>query len=183
MDLSEEEKVANYKKRMKIAAIRKDLEAWAEGIHHSRDVPLTYALLELGIDQKINLLGISDAREFVTKIFAAKPINTGVPCNELRLCTGIDGRPKPRHAGEATARRRGRKVFRETASGARADRAQLRRVIEQLQKDDVLIVTRLDRLARSTRDLLNTLATSPPRTRASVPSTTHGPTPRPRTGA
>ena len=50
-------------------------------------------------------------------------------------------------------------VFRETASGARADRAQLRRVIEQLQKDDVLIVTRLDRLARSTRDLLNALAT------------------------
>jgi len=51
------------------------------------------------------------------------------------------------------------KVFRETASGARADRAQLRRVIDQLDKGDVLSVTRLDRLARSTRDLLNTLAT------------------------
>jgi DNA invertase Pin-like site-specific DNA recombinase len=51
------------------------------------------------------------------------------------------------------------KVFRETASGARADRAQLRRVIDQLEKRDVLMVTRLDRLARSTRDLLNTLAT------------------------
>ena len=51
------------------------------------------------------------------------------------------------------------KVFRETASGARADRAQLRRVIDELEKGDVLIVTRLDRLARSTRDLLNTLAT------------------------
>jgi len=51
------------------------------------------------------------------------------------------------------------KVFRETASGARADRAQLRRVIDELDKGDVLIVTRLDRLARSTRDLLNTLAT------------------------
>ena len=51
------------------------------------------------------------------------------------------------------------KVFKETASGARADRAQLRRVIEQLGKGDVLTVTRLDRLARSTRDLLNTLAT------------------------
>jgi DNA invertase Pin-like site-specific DNA recombinase len=50
------------------------------------------------------------------------------------------------------------KVFRETASGARADRAQLRRTIEQLEKGDVLTVTRLDRLARSTRDLLNTLA-------------------------
>jgi len=51
------------------------------------------------------------------------------------------------------------KVFRETASGARADRAQLRRVIDQLDEGDVLTVTRLDRLARSTRDLLNTLAT------------------------
>ena len=49
-------------------------------------------------------------------------------------------------------------VFRETASGARADRAQLARVIGQLGTGDVLTVTRLDRLARSTRDLLNTLA-------------------------
>jgi DNA invertase Pin-like site-specific DNA recombinase len=51
-----------------------------------------------------------------------------------------------------------RKVFRETASGAKTDRAQLRRAIEALQSGDVLMVTRLDRLARSTRDLLNTLA-------------------------
>jgi DNA invertase Pin-like site-specific DNA recombinase len=51
------------------------------------------------------------------------------------------------------------KVFRETASGARADRAQLRRALAQLAKDDMLMVTRLDRLARSTRDLLNTLDT------------------------
>ena len=51
-----------------------------------------------------------------------------------------------------------RKVFRETASGAaQTDRAQLRRVIAALEPGDVLTVTRLDRLARSTRDLLNTL--------------------------
>jgi DNA invertase Pin-like site-specific DNA recombinase len=50
------------------------------------------------------------------------------------------------------------KVFRETASGAKTDRAQLRRALAQLDADDVLMVTRLDRLARSTRDLLNTLA-------------------------
>jgi len=49
-------------------------------------------------------------------------------------------------------------VFRETASGAKTDRAQLRRVVGQLGEGDVLLVTRLDRLARSTRDLLNTLA-------------------------
>jgi DNA invertase Pin-like site-specific DNA recombinase len=49
-------------------------------------------------------------------------------------------------------------VFREVASGAKTDRAQLRRLLGQLDDGDVLTVTRLDRLARSTRDLLNTLA-------------------------
>jgi DNA invertase Pin-like site-specific DNA recombinase len=43
-------------------------------------------------------------------------------------------------------------------SGAKTDRAQLRRLLDQLAPGDVLMVTRLDRLARSTR-LLNTLAT------------------------
>ena len=51
------------------------------------------------------------------------------------------------------------KVFRETASGAKTDRVQLRKALAQLEAGDVLMVTRLDRLARSTRDLLNTLAT------------------------
>ena len=51
-----------------------------------------------------------------------------------------------------------KKVFHEVASGAKTDRAQLRRLLDQLEADDVVMVTRLDRLARSTRDLLNTLA-------------------------
>jgi DNA invertase Pin-like site-specific DNA recombinase len=50
------------------------------------------------------------------------------------------------------------KVLRETAAQG-PTRAQLRRVLGQLGKGDVLTVTRLDRLARSTRDLLNALAT------------------------
>ena len=50
------------------------------------------------------------------------------------------------------------KVLSETASGAHSDRAQLRRVVAALVEGDVLLVTRLDRLARSTRDLLNVLA-------------------------
>jgi len=50
------------------------------------------------------------------------------------------------------------KVFREVASGAKTDRARLRRALAVLDAGDVLMVTRLDRLARSTRDLLNTLA-------------------------
>jgi DNA invertase Pin-like site-specific DNA recombinase len=49
------------------------------------------------------------------------------------------------------------KVFKETASGAKTDRVQLRRALDRLTKGDVLMVTRGDRLARSTRDLLNTL--------------------------
>lgn len=50
------------------------------------------------------------------------------------------------------------RVFREGTSGAKTDGAQLRRALDQLAAGDVLMVTRLDRLARSTRDLLNTLA-------------------------
>ena len=50
------------------------------------------------------------------------------------------------------------KVFKETVSGARTDRAQLSRAMAQLARGDVLLVTRLDRLARSTKDLLNILA-------------------------
>jgi DNA invertase Pin-like site-specific DNA recombinase len=52
-----------------------------------------------------------------------------------------------------------KKVFRETPSGVKTDRSQLRKALDQLDTGDVLMVTRLDRLARSTRDLLNTLAT------------------------
>src|SRR6266481_3192027 len=51
-----------------------------------------------------------------------------------------------------------KKVFREVASGAKPDRAQLRRLLDQLDAGDVLTVTRLDRLAGSTRNLSNTLA-------------------------
>jgi DNA invertase Pin-like site-specific DNA recombinase len=52
-----------------------------------------------------------------------------------------------------------KKVFRDVhVSGAKTDRAQLRRLLDQIDAGDVLMVTRLDRLARSTRDLLNTLA-------------------------
>src|SRR5262249_31222410 len=51
------------------------------------------------------------------------------------------------------------KVYRETASGAKTDRARLRQVLAALDQGDVLLVTRLDRLARSTLDLLHTLKT------------------------
>ena len=49
------------------------------------------------------------------------------------------------------------KVYREKASGAKTDRPELRKIIGRLEPGDVLMVTRLDRLARSTRDLLNVI--------------------------
>ena len=49
------------------------------------------------------------------------------------------------------------KVYRETASGAKRDRAQLAKLLKDVEHGDVVLVTRLDRLARSTRDLLNVL--------------------------
>src|SRR5579863_7783005 len=48
-------------------------------------------------------------------------------------------------------------IYREKISGAKTDRKQLARLIGRLGEGDVLVVTRLDRLARSTRDLLNLL--------------------------
>jgi DNA invertase Pin-like site-specific DNA recombinase len=47
-----------------------------------------------------------------------------------------------------------RKVFREVASGAKTELRHLRRLLAELDAGDVLTVTRLDRLARSTRDFL-----------------------------
>jgi DNA invertase Pin-like site-specific DNA recombinase len=49
------------------------------------------------------------------------------------------------------------KVYKEKVSGAKTDRAELAKAIRRLEVGDVLVVTRLDRLARSTRDLLNVL--------------------------
>ena len=46
------------------------------------------------------------------------------------------------------------KVVQETASGAKTNRAALGKLIGSLKPGDVVVVTRLDRLARSTIDLL-----------------------------
>jgi DNA invertase Pin-like site-specific DNA recombinase len=61
-------------------------------------------------------------------------------------------------AQEAALRAAGaERVFAEKVSGAVTDRKALARALAALGPGDTLIVTRLDRLARSTRDLLNTL--------------------------
>lgn len=46
-----------------------------------------------------------------------------------------------------------RKIYREKASGADAERAELRKLIASLKEGQSVVVTRLDRLARSTFDL------------------------------
>jgi DNA invertase Pin-like site-specific DNA recombinase len=52
------------------------------------------------------------------------------------------------------------KMFREKVSGAKADnRPQLARLLHVLEPGDVVVVCRLDRLARSSRDLLNLVHT------------------------
>jgi len=50
------------------------------------------------------------------------------------------------------------KVFKEKVSGAKTDRAELAKLLGRIESGDVLVVTRLDRLVRSTRDLLNVIA-------------------------
>ncbi|GBQ79367.1 DNA resolvase [Acetobacter malorum DSM 14337] len=47
------------------------------------------------------------------------------------------------------------KIYREKASGADAERSQLKKLIASLGEGDIVVVTRIDRLARSTFDLFS----------------------------
>lgn len=47
------------------------------------------------------------------------------------------------------------RIYAEKVSGARRDRPELARLMDHLRPGDVVVVARLDRLARSTRDLLD----------------------------
>src|SRR5260370_2650905 len=46
-------------------------------------------------------------------------------------------------------------IYREKISGVRADRPQLAKLMAALKPSDVILVTKLDRLGRSTRELLD----------------------------
>jgi DNA invertase Pin-like site-specific DNA recombinase len=69
----------------------------------------------------------------------------------------------------------------EKQSRVKTDRAALARVLAALESGDMLMVTRLDRLARSTTDLLNVLARLRNAEQALGHSPIHGQTP-PRPG-
>ncbi|KXV61747.1 MULTISPECIES: recombinase family protein [Acetobacter] len=47
------------------------------------------------------------------------------------------------------------KIYREKASGANAERSQLKKLITSVTEGDIVVVTRIDRLARSTFDLFS----------------------------
>ena len=73
-------------------------------------------------------------------------------------------------------------IYREKASGAQADRRELQRMLKAIQPGDMVTVTRIDRLARSTFDLFAIVkrivdAEGQFRSRRS-----HGPTPPPAPG-
>jgi DNA invertase Pin-like site-specific DNA recombinase len=80
----------------------------------------------------------------------------------------------------ATDRREAAQVHQLRAAGAATDRPQLRRLLAEINPGDLVMVTRLDRLARSTRDLLNTLAAISGK---EAEFRSRGGTRRPRTGA
>jgi DNA invertase Pin-like site-specific DNA recombinase len=48
-----------------------------------------------------------------------------------------------------------KRIYEEKVSGAKRSRLELDRMLDQLRAGDVIVVSRLDRLARSTRDLLD----------------------------
>jgi DNA invertase Pin-like site-specific DNA recombinase len=82
------------------------------------------------------------------------PIYSGDPTSKwVRLKPALTAQTEALH-GAGCAR-----VFAEKISGARSDRPQLAKALAALGAGDTLVVCKLDRLARSTRDLLNTLAT------------------------
>jgi DNA invertase Pin-like site-specific DNA recombinase len=52
-----------------------------------------------------------------------------------------------------------KRIFREKVSGASRQRPEFLRMLDQVREGDTVVVWRLDRLARSTRDLLETMET------------------------
>src|SRR6201987_3637336 len=86
-------------------------------------------------------------------------------CSKVGLQMTIYGYARVSTDGQSLAAQDGQlhaagcaKVFSEKVSGAKTDRTALGKLLKRLEPGDVLVVTRLDRLARSTRDLLNILA-------------------------
>ena len=77
--------------------------------------------------------------------------------NEDRLCPRLDRCPRnPSANGCAQARAKCSRIYQEKASGAKAERLELMKLLDNARKGDVVIVWKLDRLARSLRQLIDT---------------------------
>ena len=91
---------------------------------------------------------------------------SGLKLKATEECDAIDGYARVSSEGQDLATQDHAlhdagavKVFREKVSGAAAaNRVELQKLLRRLDAGDVLLVTRLDRLARSTRDLLNIIS-------------------------
>jgi DNA invertase Pin-like site-specific DNA recombinase len=70
------------------------------------------------------------------------------------------------------------KIFREKVSGVNRQRPECQRTLDQIRPGDIIVFWKLDRLARSTRDLLNTMDTIKRQAANSDPFPSHGPTPQ-----
>ena len=77
----------------------------------------------------------------------------------------------------------GSRNIREKPTGARPDRRELNRMLDRLAPGDVVTVTRIDRLARSTIDLFGIVKRIVDAKRNSVHWRSRGPTPAPAPGA
>jgi DNA invertase Pin-like site-specific DNA recombinase len=72
-----------------------------------------------------------------------------------RLRKGLDPRPNLTGQIDALKAAGAGTIYREKVSGARADRPQLAKLMAALKAGDIVVVTKLDRLGRSTRELLD----------------------------
>ena len=87
-----------------------------------------------------------------TETGTIEPITTRLLLGYARVSTDDQDLTNQRaelHAADCT------KIFSEKITGTRRDRPELARMLDHLRPGDIVTVTRLDRLARSTRDLLD----------------------------
>ena len=81
----------------------------------------------------------------------------GRPSHAHRLCAGFDPRPNPILQIDALKAAGCKKWFEETASGARRDWPRLAAALDDMREGDTLVVWKLDRLARLTKPLIETV--------------------------
>ena len=71
------------------------------------------------------------------------------------ICKGKQHRARPSRSAREACRLR---IFKEKRSGVDTGRLELKRCLEYLREGDTLLVTKIDRLARSTSDLYRTIS-------------------------